>query len=223
MLNLPLDEEKVETTRPVFIWLPPSPQVLFNNVLYDLRLVEVLQTQSSSSAIETNIPLYLQANINLTTQPFPVGYPELQVGKVYAWQIIAKNNNSAVSKSEIWTFTVKENKQELSNNKPEGYYSKLRNENDASYIICTGILHFELNNELNQNSIEIRITDLSGPGRKAVRLESSTVPIKLGQNFIDIDLLGSSLMNRHIYQLVVESLNKGKWFVKFEYRPGNKQ
>ena len=55
-LVIPHDSEHVETTRPFFTWLPPSPYNLFNNLQYDWILVEVQPTQNAATALQQNIP-----------------------------------------------------------------------------------------------------------------------------------------------------------------------
>lgn len=218
LLLVPFDEEKIETTRPLFIWLPPAPQTLFNNLFYDLKLVEIGDGQSAADAITNNLPVYVQSGIPLTTQAYPASYPELDTAKTYAWQVIAKNNSSPVAESEIWTFKVKQYSLFIDSMAHAEYYSKLRAENDASYIVCTGILFFELTNELNVENIDIKIIDLSSPSRNVVSLETPSLAVKRGQNFLKLDLRNASLTDRHIYQLQVSNLNKEKWFLKFEYR-----
>jgi hypothetical protein len=218
LLMVPYDEEKIEVTRPVFVWLPPAPQNLFSNIFYDLKVVEVNTGQSLADAVAGNLPLYFQANIPLTSQPYPPSYPELDTAKTYAWQVTAKNNSSTIAQSEIWSFRVKQYFLYTDSAAFSEYYSKLRWENDASYIICSGILRFELTNELNVESINIRIIDLSSPSRNVVQLESSSMPVKFGQNFLKLDLRNAWLTDRHIYQLEVSDLNKKKWYLKFEYR-----
>jgi hypothetical protein len=221
MLLIPYDEEKIETTRPLFIWVPPAPQNLFNNLFYDLKLVELNQGQSPADAIADNLPVYAQSNIPLTTQPYPTSYPELDTAKTYAWQVTARNNSSAIAQSEIWTFKVKQYSLSVDTAAHAEYYSRLRAQNDASYIVCTGILFFEFTNELNLDTIGLKITGLSGPTRGMVSLETSTLPVKRGQNFLKLDLRNAALTDRHIYQLEVSGLSSGKWYLKFEFRQSN--
>jgi hypothetical protein len=221
MLTIPFDEENVETTRPLFTWLPPAPQMLFSNLAYDMVLVEVISPQNSATAIQQNIPIYSKLNVNLTTDVYPVSYPELDTSKTYAWRVTAKNNGSPIANSEIWTFRVKKFAPDPGTALKGDYYAKLRSENDASYVICTGLLRFEYLNELNESSIQLKLTDISRAGRTTLSFEASQPAVRLGQNFLTVSLADASLVNQHIYQMEVINGKNEKWYLKFEYRQPN--
>jgi len=223
MLMIPHDEERVESTRPLFTWIPPAPQNLFSNLQYDLVLVEVMSTQNSSSAIQQNIPLYTKQNVGLTTDVYPLSYPELDTAKLYAWQVTAKNNSSPVASSEIWTFKVRKFGTDTGTVVRAEYFAKLRRESDASYVICAGALRFEYLNELNDTTLQLKLTDLSSTSRSVVTLDHLQPSIKLGQNFISIDLSDEPIINKHIYQLEVINGKNERSYLKLEYRQPTNQ
>lgn len=218
MLMLPMDLEYVESTRPLFSWIPPAPQVLFSNLSYDLVLVEVISPQDGASAIQQNVPVYSKQNISFTTEAYPGGYPELDTSKTYAWQVTAKNNDASIATSEVWTFRVKKFAADSMHVLKGEYYSKLRKENDASYIICTGLLKFEYLSEQDEPYIQLKLTDISTATRSQIQLEQSQSAVKLGQNFIVLNLSNASLTNQHIYQLEVWNARNERSYLKFEYR-----
>jgi hypothetical protein len=218
LLVIPFDLENVESTRPLFTWLPPAPSMLFNNLQYDLVLVEVISPQGSTDAIQQNVPIYSKQNIGFTADAYPASYPELDTAKTYAWRVTAKNNSSAIANSEVWTFRVKKFTPDTAVVLQGQYYTKLRAERDASYIICTGVLRFEYVNELNETSVQLKLTDISNASRANISVEPLQQPLKFGQNFMTVNLANASLTNQHIYQLEVTNGRNEKWYLKFEYR-----
>src|SRR5688572_5482237 len=63
LLISPSDSEYVEINRPLFTWLPPSPNNLFTALTYDFTLAEVQSTQSGADAIQQNIPTQVVSNL----------------------------------------------------------------------------------------------------------------------------------------------------------------
>ncbi|HYC28263.1 MAG TPA: hypothetical protein VEB42_05590 [Chitinophagaceae bacterium] len=172
MLMLPFDEDEIETSRPLFSWIAPSPQSLFYNIQYDLTLVEVLPTQQGSDAIQQNLPVLSQQNIGMTTYPFPAGYPELDSTKTYAWQITARSSASPIAKSEIWTFKIRNAVPDTGTIVNGIFYAKTNRQIDAAYTICNGILRYEYINELNEEAVNTTLFDISN-SRKQVALDSA--------------------------------------------------
>ena len=217
-LILPFDEDTVQESRPLFTWLAPTPQFFMNRPSFDLTLVEVMPTQTSSSAIQQNIPVYFQSNINFTTQLYPASYPQLDPSKLYAWQITARSNNNPVVKSEIWTFRIKKNDVIDPKVIKSSSYSRLRQINDAAFAMAKGNLNFEYANELNESSVNIKIYDLSN-SRKQVPISEDTCHVHFGQNLIQYDLNAvGNFINKHIYLFELTNGRNETWYIRFEFR-----
>jgi hypothetical protein len=145
--------------------------------------------------------------------------PELDTNKIYAWRIIAKNNATPVATSETWSFRVKQFGLETGNTVSNGYFVHLRRDIDASYIICTGILRYVYAADQNGGSIDVKITDISSVDHKPVPMDSTSYPVKYGQNFMVLDMREYyQLTDRHIYLLEVTNTRREHWYLKFEYR-----
>lgn len=218
MLVLPGNNDFAETTRPFFNWLPPSPYQLFANLRYDFTLVELFPTQSAADAVQQNIPVAAQGNITLNTYQYPLTLPELDSSKTYAWRIVAKNGMMPVGNSETWTFKVKRYGIDSSASQSRGYFTKLRREDDASYVIAGDKLRFSYEHETSDSSVAIKLTDITGAVRKEVALDDNAMKVKYGQNFISFDLQPLSVVNKHIYTLELINARNEKWYIKFEYR-----
>ena len=218
-LMQPADSEQVLVKRPFFTWLPPTPYNTFTSLSYDWTLVEVQPTQTAAVAIEQNVPVLLQSGIAFTNLQYPLSMPELDTAKIYAWRVTAKNNSSPVATSEIWTFKIHKFSSDTFSAVNKGYYSLLRRQQDASYIISNNTLRFQYNHNMNSAAVQIRITDISSGSQQTVELDSSTLAVKYGLNYIDLDVGGrSGITDRHMYLLELVNDYQEHWFLKFEYR-----
>ena len=112
-LIFPVNNDSIETNLnyPTFQWtpviVPPAYQIR-----YTIKLVEVLQGQIPSQAINANIPLYENNQIQLNSFTYPVNALPLQAGEKYAWQIQVLDQygfppTQNQGKSEIFTFVKK--------------------------------------------------------------------------------------------------------------------
>lgn len=217
----PGDSERVELTRPLFNWLPPSPVQLFNNLVYDFSLVEVQPLQTGAEAIQQNIPLEMGNNLNVSTHPYPASLPELDTSKLYAWQITARSGGSEVAKSEVWTFRVKKNMPDSLKPRPI-YYVRMKREADAVFATCYGTLYYEYLNEANDRQIPFKVYDLGDAARKELLLDSTLIDLHFGQQLGKLDFSQNNILkDKHIYLLELINSRKEHWYLKFQYRQSN--
>lgn len=219
ILVSPGDSDRLETSRPMFSWIPPAPQELFLNLSYDWLITEVRQSQNPDDAIQKNIPVLRQSFLQTTNMLYPPSVPALDTGKIYAWQVTALNGTSVVAKSEIWTFRIGDNQEIVGLAAGQQSYTRLKKLQDASYVLSKGKLNYEYLNELNDSIVNVEVIDLSSGKRNKVDIDTETVPLKYGQNFLTIDLDNNSAMiEKHIYLLELTNSRREKWYIKFEYR-----
>lgn len=217
----PGDSSITDQTRPLFSWLPPSPIMLFNHLVYDFRLVRVEALQTGVEAVQQNIPLERQSDLVMAYLQYPMSLPELDTTNIYAWQVIAISGGSEVARSDVWTFRVKKESLGLTPS-PPAYYTRLRKENDAAYSVCRGPLYFEYLNEANDRTIPFRIYDLTNPSGMELRLDSSLIDLHYGEHLGMLDLSKSGIMlDRHLYLLELINSKKEHWYLKFQYRKKN--
>jgi hypothetical protein len=105
-LNTPADTSTVETAYPQFSWLPPAPVNLFSDLTYDMLLVEVRPDQGSYEAIQQNIPIYNVSHLKDPVNLYPASDKPLDTGRLYAWRVIAMNEDQFITQSEVWTFKL---------------------------------------------------------------------------------------------------------------------
>jgi hypothetical protein len=107
LLLSPNNASTISTAFPLLVWLPPTPIYNSEKILYDLKLVELTQNQTFYDAIQRNYALIEQKDLSVTHFQYPANALPLEVGKTYAWKIIAKSSNGVfIGETEIWTFKL---------------------------------------------------------------------------------------------------------------------
>ncbi len=107
LLNLPADKAKIATPYPQFSWMPPAPLNMFNDLSYELNVVEVLEGQSPAEAISNNTPVYSRSMLQAPYESYATSYTPLEKNKTYGWQVTARNGMNYAAVTEIWTFDMK--------------------------------------------------------------------------------------------------------------------
>lgn len=216
-LITPEDSSKLETNAPLFIWSPPAPTYLYNNLRYEWKLVEVLPLQTAATAIDQNIPLLSQSNLLAPSYQYPVAGPALDTSKLYAWRITAKNNTTAIANSEVWTFRLKPYSTEAPVTPAASFYSKMRQTDDASYIVTNGKIRYHYLNEINDTKVSLQVYEISGNQRKALALEQTQQAVSLGNNYLMLDISEHiGLKDKNFYLLELTNSKGEKWVLKFE-------
>jgi len=90
---------------PMFSWTPPQPSP--PGVRYAVRIVEVLPGQTKEEAMRSNPPWFeKRGNVSFSLR-YPVSARRLDLGRSYAWQVQALDQNgNLIGSSEIWSFTA---------------------------------------------------------------------------------------------------------------------
>lgn len=220
MLISPSDREAIELHNPFFVWSPPMPHALFNNLQYDLFVVEVTGTQSAGDAIQQNIPLVHQQNLTTVSFQYPLSAPRMDTGKLYAWQVVARNNTLPAGKSEAWLFKLKQPVDDTIRQPSTGvYHAMLTRDIVGAPVICKGELHYAYNNEQNLAAVKINIYDITGSTIKQIRLDREEQSLKYGENLVSLDLrVNREFISGHFYLLDLETSGGEHWYLKFEYR-----
>jgi hypothetical protein len=215
-LNMPADNAQIETAYPQFSWIPPAPLTMFKNLNYELHLVEIKKGQSAEEAIRKNLPVYSQRGIKNIANNYPASFAALQKGKLYAWQVIAKDNNTYAAKTEAWSFSVKQDSVWI--NIDKAGYAKLQQGTNAVFYTCTSSLKFEYFNETGDSTIALKFYSREGNGNRPIFIKN--IKINPGQNFINEDVFQKKgFSSGEIYSLEVINSREEKWGLKFKYAP----
>lgn len=211
LLNTPSDKSKLETTNPQFAWLPPAPLDMFRNLSYDLVVAEVLEGQSPSEAIQYNTPVYARPDIRVPVDVYPSSYSKLDTGRLYAWQVIARNGSNYAAATEVWTFSIKgpETENKLVKKAP---YVKMRMGDAAEVGIApNGVLKLMYNNRTNDSLVTIKI-DIPGESAKTI-----DVKVQPGDNYIEYPLAKVFKYKENIiYRAILTNSLNETWSLQFK-------
>jgi hypothetical protein len=209
-LNLPADSGVVETPYPQFSWLPPTPILLFNNLNYDILVAEVQQGQSPYEAIQENLPVYFGHHLTFNSLNYPASYKALDTGKIYAWRIVAKNEETFSAQSEVWTFKVASKKQEPVT-PANGIYFELENENSfrSSGNIPNDILGIKYYSYDQTHDANVQFLDEKGQVIKEV-----TRTIQYGNNFL-VFKLDNHFVEDKLYSVEITDMQSSHFKTSF--------
>lgn len=208
----PVDEEEICNTKPPFIWQPPMPVDV--NARYRIVVVEVKEKQTAVEALSYNLPLINAGELNMPRISYPQNVPALQEGKTYAWQVLYSINHMLVSRSEIWTFTIKcEDKKPV---EPGDSYRELKPSINGDFYVARQVLRFAVNNPYSAGDLDFNIVQLK-EGKMITHLP--TLKLATGQNRYDLDLSEfRAFIHNEQYQLTVRLPNGQSLYLRFIYQ-----
>jgi hypothetical protein len=216
LLNTPADQSIEESNLPQFSWLPPAPITIFNDLNYDMVMVELRDGQSAAEAIQQNIPVFRSMhNTNLFVN-YPVSGVALDTAKRYAWTVTANNGNQFAAQTDVWTFRIK-GVQPVVTTVEEEAYIQLRRELDGTVISCSGNLKFEYNNEAGDTTATYELVALEGQQEVA---QSDILMLNPGVNLVSLPL--SNLNKGQSYLFRLQNSRQEYWQVKFIQTGTNK-
>jgi Domain of Unknown Function (DUF928) len=213
-LNAPANSDTVTTLYPIFQWIPPAPLNLFNDLNYELLLVEMNKGQQATDAIQKNTPVYQQGFIKNMFFAYPSSAKALEVGKTYAWQVIVKNGNNYAEKTESWSFTVF-NSAKLPGIKASGF-PRLQQGTGALYYVFDDQLKFAYTNITSDTLVSMQFYDEKSPAAPAFYKKS--LKVSPGDNLIQDNLLNKRTFKEdELYRLEIIDARGIKWSILFRY------
>nr|MBX2821420.1 hypothetical protein [Rhodothermaceae bacterium] len=111
LLLTPPNEAHISAQLPIFSWTPVTGAPLGSTMEYELLITEVLSEQTPAQALESNIEQAHKALIEQTSFVYSPNELPLEPGKVYAWQVQARDVNDQLpildrGATEIYTFSI---------------------------------------------------------------------------------------------------------------------
>lgn len=209
----PADTSVVETKYPYFTWVPPAPLAMFSDLKYEILVVELRKGQTVYEAIQRNAPIFIQRYLNTPYLLYPSSSKALESGKKYAWQVIAKNGTMYAQKTEVWSFRLKSDSTSIV--ATGNLYPKLTKGYTAEAHTVGKSLSFEYNNETGDSLVAVQFYDLQSQPKRLV--ETQTLPIKPGQNFIIVKLKPGLYKNEQHYLIEIANNRNEYWNLKFKY------
>lgn len=208
----PYDEAELNIQYPLLSWSPPSPLSADLQVVYDLKLVEILPGQNAYDAIRRNYAQVEVKDIPVCYLQYPATALPLAEQKHYAWQVVARSNGYSIGETEIWTFTYVAPK--MRQDKDPVAYSKVKKQQDGSWAeLINGHLYFQFEEAYSGKELQYRIYDArhNDVSKKCgQKLLKST-----GDNRFEIDIERCSSFKSGYYLLEVENEKKEKLYLSF--------
>lgn len=208
LLNTPSDKSEVPSPYPQFTWMPPTPIDMFSNLNYEILVTEVLPGQSSTEAIQNNTPVYTNANILQTYESYPSSFSSLDTGKIYAWQVVAKNGLSYSAKTEVWTFKVRQEK--MTQDPVNSNYILLHNDMAGVYSVKKNQLHIKYVS--SSPAYETTVIFFDSENDKPIK--TITQKIQPGDNFFDLDI-ANGFQSGRVYKISISDFNKKQHSLRF--------
>jgi hypothetical protein len=210
LLNTPANESVLESRLPQFTWLPPAPLNMFNDLNYEMTLVEVHPGQSPLEAIQQNIAVYRAPRLRNMFVNYPAGAVALDTAKQYAWTVVARNGSLFAAQTEVWTFRIKGVHKPV--NGGNGAYVQLRKELDGTVISCSR-LRCEYNHETADSTVRYEVIALENNNNIA---GTGTLTVKQGANNLEVPLK-KGLEDGKSYLFRLRNTRNEYWQVKFIY------
>lgn len=214
LLVAPADKSTIPTPYPQFSWVPPAPFEMFNGLSYDLFVTEMLPGQAPSEAINNNIPVYFKTGILQPFEAYANTFNKLDTGKIYAWQVIAKNGTNYSGKTDIWTFQLQSDSiQRIISLSP---YIKLGAVSNEISIAPEGILKLEVDNNYNDISGTFTVRNLSVTDHQNITF-TTVIKLNPGQNFITYNTSKhGKLKTDNVYEIEYKNSRGLKTYTRFK-------
>lgn len=209
----PLDEDEFCNKRPNFLWQPPSP--VPPDGRFRVILTEIRPKQDIVDAITFNSPIINQAGIPANMLQYPTMAPDLIEGRRYAWQVTLHNATSVITKSEIWTFTVKCKMDEDPTAAPS--YRELKERSEGDFYFADRLLHFSLHNPYGTSPLNYSIVAIDEPAKVIKGLPALQLGAGLNKYTINLSEIKTFKHNKE-YLLVVNLINNRKVELRFIYK-----
>ncbi|NOT50234.1 MAG: hypothetical protein HOP10_03045 [Chitinophagaceae bacterium] len=216
MLSFPADSSVLLTAPTQFSWTPPTPVVLLNKLHYEILITEIQPSQKAAEALEENMPFFSndQAWNNFIT--YPAAQPSFEKDKWYAWQVIARDDNSYAGKSEVWIFKISDQKPAEAAINAASYVQLAKNGAEKT-VAANGILRFYYFNQLSDAAVSITVSDVTE--KRTTEATTFSLPLARGQNYLQKDISKLvKVQEGHLYMLTLENSAGEKWHIMFEIK-----
>ena len=181
LLIIPENDSTVIESNPNFSWTPPSPITMFSELNYDILISEVYEGQSINAAIQENIPVQHIYNLQQSFLSYPLSGAQLEKGKKYVWQVVAKDQQIVGSKSDVWSFFVPDQNEIKSDGNL--IYLQIDDKANGIGIVKGDTLNLKYISYMSPHTVSFAFRD--GTGRE---IESLSRKIMLGENFFKLPL-----------------------------------
>ncbi|MEO9023271.1 MAG: hypothetical protein ABI237_18500 [Ginsengibacter sp.] len=212
LLAFPADSTQSDVQPLQFVWMPPTPAGMFNRLQYEILITQINENQKPDEALQQNIPFYTEGDLMNNTLNYSGNNLSFEKDKWYAWQIIARDDNSYAAKSEAWVFKVGSPSVDkiIVTQAP---FLKMKKNSPQKGMALNGILKLSYVNETTDSIATILITDLNGD-KQSLQFKTA---IHAGENLVQYDVSKKlRLKEGIIYKAQITNSRKELWAILFE-------
>lgn len=202
----PYNKDVICDKRPVLSWQPLLPGI--PGAYYQLVLAEVKKGQSPTEALNYNLPVINQRNIIAPVLTYPPVAPELVNKKKYAWQVTAYKDQTILSRSEIWDFTIDCKDSVKRPEQPDLSYRDIEDLARGNFYVATGFVRFRVINPYAKQKLIYSIRPLDDPANKLKGLPA--LELVTGANYTVIDLSENKRFKNGKYYIMDVTLPNGE-------------
>lgn len=181
VLTMPENDSIVDRAHPNFTWVPPAPLSMFGDLQYDVLISPVFDGQSITDAIQQNLPLQQSSGLHQPFFSYPLQGPQLETGKRYVWQIIARDGAQYAAKSEVWTFRTGDKPLAAGENL---VYLVLDGKTTGRETIDPGMLHLKYVSATAHKALLLLKTE------DGMIVSKTTLALHEGENYLHVPLSG---------------------------------
>ena len=109
-LVYPIDGDTIDELRPALSWTITMGKVPVGQIARML-LVPMDSEMDANASIISSRPIFAADRLGPLVVPFPMGVPDLERGKCYAWQVERYLNGASIDRTESWKFCVRKRKE----------------------------------------------------------------------------------------------------------------
>jgi len=207
LLTMPENDSVVSSLRPQFMWVPPAPLSMFGSLSYDVLISPVYEGQSITDALQQNLPVQQGEGLRQPLLNFPLQGPQLEQGKRYAWQVIARDGGRYAVKSEVWSFRTGDTT--AAGPGDNLVYLLMDGRDHGREVIEGGQLHIKYVSSLAAHAAVLVLK-----GEDGTELSRSTQSLRQGDNYLHVRLNGR-FASKHNYMAVLQEPNGSLVTVSF--------
>lgn len=190
LLTMPENDSLLTVLTPNFSWVPPAPMTMFSDLTYDVLISEVYDGQSTTDAIQKNLPLQQAQGLAQPFLSFPLVGPQLEGGKTYAWQVVARDQRQYAAKSEVWSFRTPVTSSNVPNNNT--MYILMDGHSSGVGTSDSSVLNIKYVSSATAYLAPMQVKDQQGNVLMTTRCQ-----IKQGDNYMSIPLDGNFQRKRN--------------------------
>lgn len=199
----PYNQDKICDRHPLLTWQPLLPGI--TGSYYQLALTEVQADQNPTEALNYNLPIVNQNNITAPMLPYPSIAKDLEKGKKYAWQVTAYKDQTVLSRSDVWVFTI--DCQDSAKVTTDLGYRDIENLAKGNFYIAEGTMKFAVVNAYGPQNLDYEIFPADRQNQPVKHLPK--IKLETGNNKVDIDLSGYSQFKSGYYYIINVRLGDG--------------